>query len=86
MSDAKRPRGRPKSSFRESPSGGVQSLERALDLLSLVAARHSATLSDLARDSGIPTATTHRILGTLQGRRYIGFDESRQEWRIGIEA
>ncbi|EBA05578.1 IclR family transcriptional regulator [Sagittula stellata] len=86
MSPEKRPRGRPKSAFKESSAGGLQSLDRALMLLSAVARRQSATLSDLARETDIPTATTHRILSTLQAQRYVAFDEERQEWRVGIEA
>lgn len=81
-----KPRGRPKSQFKESSAGSLQSLDRALMLLSTVARRTSATLSDLARETDIPTATTHRILTTLQNSRYTVFDEERQEWRIGIEA
>lgn len=81
-----RPRGRPKSQFKDSSAGSLQSLDRALMLLSTVARRTSATLSDLAREADIPTATTHRILTTLRDSRYVTFDEERQEWRIGIEA
>lgn len=86
MTDAKRPRGRPRSAFKESSAGGLQSLDRALGLMSLIARTESATLSDLARDSGVPTATTHRILSTLQSHNYVSFDDERQEWRIGLEA
>ncbi len=86
MTDAKRPRGRPRSAFKESSAGSLQSLDRALGLLSRIAQTRGATLSDLARESGVPTATTHRILGTLQAQRYVSFDEERQEWRIGLEA
>ncbi|MGV6850064.1 MAG: IclR family transcriptional regulator [Marinibacterium sp.] len=82
----KRPRGRPKSQFKESSAGTLQSLDRALGLLTAVARVERATLSDLAREVDIPTATIHRILTTLLGHGFVAFDDERQEWMIGIEA
>ena len=86
MNSQKRPRGRPKSLFKESSAGTMQSLDRALGVLSAVARFERAALSDLAREIDVPTATTHRILTTLQKHGYVTFDDERQEWMIGIEA
>ena len=86
MENQKRARGRPKSQFKESSAGMLQSLDRALGTLSTVAKLEACTLSDLSRETGVPTATTHRILTTLSNRGYVSFDEDRQEWMIGIEA
>ena len=86
METQKRPRGRPKSLFKESSAGTMQSLDRALGVLTSVARFERASLSDLAREIGVPTATTHRILTTLQKHGYVTFDDERQEWMIGIEA
>ena len=86
METQKRPRGRPKSLFRESSAGTMQSLDRALGVLTSVARLERVTLSDLAREIDVPTATTHRILMTLQKHGFVAFDEERQEWMIGIEA
>jgi IclR family transcriptional regulator, acetate operon repressor len=53
-------------------SGAVQSVDRAFDLLELIAdAGGSATLRDLASASGLPTPTVHRLLRTLSGRGYV---------------
>lgn len=82
----KRPRGRPKSLFKESSAGTMQSLDRALGVLATVARLERAALSDLSRTADVPTATTHRILATLQKHGFVAFDEDRQEWMIGIEA
>ncbi len=82
----KRPRGRPKSQFKESSAGTLQALDRALAVLVMVARRDGSSLSDLARAMDVPTATTHRILTTLQKHGFVSLDEARQEWRIGIEA
>jgi IclR family acetate operon transcriptional repressor len=86
MTKPPRPRGRPKSQFTESSTGTMQALDRALGLLAEVARRDGASLTDLARAQGIPPATTHRILATLQGRDFVRFDDERQEWSIGLEA
>ncbi|WP_367646832.1 helix-turn-helix domain-containing protein [Ruegeria arenilitoris] len=69
MDTQKKPRGRPKSLFKESSAGTMQSLDRALGVLTALARRERAALSDLAREVDVPTATTHRILTTLQKAR-----------------
>lgn len=86
MTPPKRARGRPKSQFSESSAGTMQSLDRALSVLVAVAREDRATLTDLSLALGIPTATTHRILTTLQKRDFVRFDDERQDWSIGIEA
>ena len=86
MTPEKRPRGRPKSQFKESSAGTLQALDRALSVLVHVSRGDSPTLSDISREMGVPTATTHRILTTLQNHGFVSFDEARQEWRIGVEA
>lgn len=86
MENLRRPRGRPKSQFKESSAGTMQSLDRALGVLTAVAGAERSSLTDLAQALDIPTATTHRILTTLLKHGYAAFDEDRQEWMIGIEA
>lgn len=86
MDQPKRPRGRPRSQFKESSAGTMQALDRALGVLTALAREDGATLSDLARTLEIPTATTHRILTTLETHGFTTLDEERQEWRVGIEA
>ncbi|MCV3273113.1 IclR family transcriptional regulator [Roseobacter sinensis] len=86
MTPQKRQRGRPKSQFRESSAGTLQSLDRALGILTAVSKAERATLTDLSLSLGVPTATTHRILTTLQKHGFVAFDDERQDWVIGIEA
>ncbi|WP_375554606.1 IclR family transcriptional regulator [Roseovarius mucosus] len=64
----------------------MQALDRALSVLTAVARQEGVNLTDLSLSLGIPTATTHRILTTLQKRDFVRFDEERQDWTIGIEA
>ena len=82
----KRPRGRPRSVATDTAPGTVQALDRGLTLLHELAGARSITLSDLAIRTGMPPSSTHRILSTLQKRGYVEFDETTQEWMIGIEA
>lgn len=86
MQPPKRPRGRPKSQFKESSAGTLQALDRALGVLTAVARTGRSNLSDLSREVDIPTATTHRILTTLLNHGFVAFDDERQDWVIGLEA
>lgn len=86
MKIQKRPRGRPKSQFTESSAGTVQSLDRALRVLVAIARVGRVTLTDLSLTVGVPTATTHRILTTLQKHDFVTFNEDRQDWLVGVEA
>ena len=62
------------------PGGaGVQSLERAFDLLELLAdAGGVLTLSELAARSGLPMPTIHRLVRTLVAMGYLRQDASRR--------
>ncbi|GAA1870475.1 IclR family transcriptional regulator [Myceligenerans crystallogenes] len=54
-----------------SPSGGVQTVERALDLLEIMTdLGGDAALSELSERSGLPLPTIHRLLRTLVQRGY----------------
>ncbi len=82
----KRSRGRPRNAFSDSSAGTVQSLDRALTILRGLARQGRATLTDISLSIGVPTATTHRILNTLQGQGFAEFDDNTQEWMVGVEA
>lgn len=56
----------------ERTTGGVQSVERAFELLDLMAdAGGTQTLSELANRTELPPPTIHRLLRTLVGRGYV---------------
>jgi IclR family acetate operon transcriptional repressor len=56
----------------ERSGNGVQSVNRALDVLEgLAAAGGTATLSELAAACGLPLPTLHRLASTLAGRGYL---------------
>jgi IclR family acetate operon transcriptional repressor len=78
-----RRRGRPPSPASET-SGEVQSLDRAMAILEVLAADDGLTLSEVCRRSGLPSSTVHRLLGTLQRRRLVGHDQETGLWTIGV--
>ena len=61
------------------PAGGVQSIERAFDLLEMLADAGGALgLSELATVSGLPLPTVHRLMRTLVNRGYVRQEASRR--------
>ncbi|AWN38847.1 HTH-type transcriptional regulator BhcR [Methylobacterium radiodurans] len=79
-----RRRGRPKTAAVRQPTG-IQALSRALDVLEALAAHDGLTLTELAGHLGQSTATMHRVLSTLDERRYVEIDPRRQTWFVGPE-
>ncbi len=68
-------------------SGQVQSLSRALKLLNALSYHpQGLSLSELAREVGLPNSTAHRLLTTLQNERYVRFDGAHSTWMIGVQA
>ncbi|MBA0052132.1 IclR family transcriptional regulator [Streptomyces sp. AJS327] len=61
------------------PTGGVQSLERAFDLLERMAdAGGEVGLSELAASSGLPLPTIHRLMRTLVACGYVRQQPNRR--------
>ena len=63
---------------------GVQSIERALDLLECLA--HSSGwmgISELSIATGLPVATIHRLLKTLMTRNYVIRDSRTRRYALG---
>jgi IclR family transcriptional regulator, acetate operon repressor len=82
----KRPRGRPKSLRNDTQGPTVQALDRGLTLLQALAKEGNVILTDLALRVGMPPSSAHRVLATLQKHGFVEFDESTQEWAVGVEA
>jgi IclR family acetate operon transcriptional repressor len=61
------------------PTGGVQSLQRAFDLLEgLADAGGEASLSELAAGTGLPLPTIHRLIRTLVSLGYVRQNTNRR--------
>ena len=68
-------------------SGQVQSLSRALKLLSALAHHPGGlTLSETAEMVGLPASTTHRLLSTLQNERFVRHSGETGRWMVGLQA
>ena len=83
MSSEPRPRGRPRAFHDKTDQNTVQALDRALGLLSTLAAAPGMTLSELAETSGQAVATVYRALVTLQGHAMVELEEPGQVWQNG---
>ncbi|MDR6952094.1 IclR family acetate operon transcriptional repressor [Ancylobacter sp. 3268] len=79
-----RRRGRPSSSGAAESGGEVQSLDRAISLLEVLALSDGMTLSELARRAELPTSTVHRLLATLDRRGLVGNDPATGQWMVGL--
>ena len=67
--------------------GTVQSLVRALRLLELLAEDDDGyRLVDLAQRAGLSTSTTHRLLTTLEQKRFVQFDREANLWHVGVQS
>lgn len=68
-------------------AGGVQSVERALDLLeALAGARGEMGISELALATGQPAGTAHRLLATLAARGYVRRGARSRRYALGPAA
>ena len=80
---APRRRGRPPSAAGDS-GGEVQSLDRAILILEIVAGADGIGLSEVARRAELPNSTVHRLLATLQKRRLLDHDPESGSWTVGV--
>ena len=61
--------------------GGVQSVDRALDVLQTLADQGTCGVSDVVRSTGLPLGTVHRLLATLTER---GFARRQPDRRYAV--
>ncbi|PSJ64259.1 HTH-type transcriptional regulator BhcR [Pseudaminobacter soli (ex Li et al. 2025)] len=81
----KRQRGRPRSFNPQPDNASVQSLDRALRILAIVAEGNGLSLSEIAASSGLAASTAYRMLTTLESHGMVEFDKIEQLWSIGVE-
>lgn len=67
-------------------AGTVQSLDRAIRLLEIIAGGDGLPLTHISRQAGLPPSTVHRILATLEQRGLVRQDQDRGEWLVGVRA
>ena len=81
----KRQRGRPRAFHGPADTSPVQSLDRALKILAIVAEGSGLSLSEVAERSGLAASTAYRMLTTLESHGMVEFDRTDQLWSIGVE-
>jgi IclR family transcriptional regulator, acetate operon repressor len=65
-------------------SGAVQSVDRAMLLLEALGEDEEGyRLTDLAIRTGLSPSTAHRLLTTLEKRRFVAFNPSDNMWHVG---
>jgi IclR family transcriptional regulator, acetate operon repressor len=73
--------------YPEPRDGGVQSVDRALQIIETLAEDDEGyRLSDLAVRTGLSTSTAHRLLATLEKRRFVQFDRTESKWHVGAQS
>lgn len=83
MAQQPRRKGRPKGFYSKPAQSTIQSLDRALDVLDLLAAHTGLTLTEIANALDQSPATMHRVLATLEARDIVEMDPQTQSWHIG---
>jgi DNA-binding IclR family transcriptional regulator len=67
--------------------GGVQSVERTLDILeALVELGSEVGLVEISQAVSLPLATVHRLLGTLIQRGYVKQNRQNRKYALGFRA
>ncbi len=79
-------RGRPRLNRSKEAGGSVQTLDRALKLLKLLAEFDGLTLTEIAQRADMSPATAYRLLTTMQGHGFVMNIEAEGLWRVGVEA
>ena len=65
-------------------NGRVQSVDRAMTLLEVLSEEdRGQRLTDLARRTGLSLTTVHRLLTTLEQRRFVQFSLGDNLWHVG---
>lgn len=83
MPPAPRRKGRPKAFHDKTDQNTIQSLDRAVDVIEVLAGTNGLTLSEIADTLDQSPATIYRILTTLQPREIVETDTQSQTWHIG---
>jgi DNA-binding IclR family transcriptional regulator len=65
-------------------SGGLQSVDRALNVLDLLARWGEGGVSDLAVELDVHKSTAFRLLGSLEGHGLVEQTEDRGKYRLGF--
>jgi DNA-binding IclR family transcriptional regulator len=68
----------------ETISGGVQSVDRALTILEVLARIGEAGVTEIAAELGVHKSTAFRLVTTLEGHRLVEQTVDRGKYRLGV--
>src|SRR5262245_9171742 len=68
----------------EAGSGGVQSVDRALSALEILARQGEVGVTELAADIGVHKSTAFRLLGALEEHEFVEQAHERGKYRLGF--
>jgi DNA-binding IclR family transcriptional regulator len=69
---------------RRGGAGGVQSVDRAISVLEILARRGEAGVSEVASEIDVHKSTAFRLLGALEGRGLVEQAGDRGKYRLGV--
>jgi DNA-binding IclR family transcriptional regulator len=69
---------------REDVSGPVQSVDRAVAILEILARDGEAGVTEVARELGVHKSTASRLLAALDRRELVAQDAARGKFRLGV--
>jgi DNA-binding IclR family transcriptional regulator len=72
------------SNPRGESAGGVQSVDRAISVLEILAQRGEAGVSEVAADIGVHKSTAFRLLAALEERELVEQTQDRGKYRLGF--
>src|SRR6476619_818615 len=72
------------SNPRGESTGGVQSVDRAVSVLEILAQRGEAGVSEVAADIGVHKSTAFRLLAALEERELVEQAHDRGKYRLGF--
>jgi DNA-binding IclR family transcriptional regulator len=72
------------SNTRHSDAGGVQSVDRAISVLEILARRGEAGVSEVASEIDVHKSTAFRLLGALETRGLVEQAGDRGKYRLGV--
>jgi DNA-binding IclR family transcriptional regulator len=72
------------SNSRQDMQGGVQSVDRAISVLEILARRGEARVTEVAAEISVHKSTAFRLLGALEERGLVEQDTDRGKYRLGF--
>lgn len=70
--------------FMSNSTDGVQSVDRALSILSMLARRGELGVTEIAADLGVHKSTAFRLVATLEGHDLVEQSFDRGKYRLGL--